>query len=1126
MIKNGDRFENSSILRQAAEELWLKRQLKTVATLSEGETLSLVHELEVHKIMLEMMVEELKTRNIEKADRDEELIKVNLEKENQANLLKESEERFRLITRQIPGVVYQYRLRPDGTYCFPYASEMFTKICGVSPKEVLEDGSKAFLNLHPDDYEGIAVSTKESAKNLTPWQHEYRVIFDDGSIHILYSDAIPTREADGSVLWHGFITDITERKKTEEALRQSEERYRILVERSPIANVVHRDGIVIFVNTAAIRMFGLTNADELLGSTIYDWTPPDFHQLVAKRTKEVMQSSGSNRPITIPFVRPDGKAGYAEIQSTSIIFDALPAVHIAMNDISERKETEKKLLDSTLQYQNLVKSASIGIIVAQGEKLKFINPKFAELSGYPEAELLSMPFMDLIHNDHRQSLLSTYLRQLTSEPIGHSFRFRMLKRDLSIRWIELYSIKIDWQGEPATLNFISDIHDRILSEDLVNHLANRFALATRAGEIGIWEFDIVQNLLVWDDKMFELFGIEKGGFRGVFESWLAAVHPEDASEAQNAIQMALTGEKEFDTEFRAIWQDGSIHHIKALGQVQRDESGKAMHMYGTNYDITKQKEIEQTLTLALKSAEAANKTKSEFLANLSHEFRTPLNGIIGFTDLLLDTTLDNTQQQYARNVNTSGRSLLELFNDIIYYIKLENGMAVIEAEQTDIVELTEQKFDRFKQNANQEKLELKLNIQTDIPRYVYIDPEKVRRILAKLLGNALKFTLSGEVELKLTFTKLDDIHGELHFSIRDTGIGINEEQQKQLFKVFSQADNSTTRKSGGIGISLTISNLLARLMGSEIKLSSEPGKGSVFSFTIPANYSFERDKIGNKPASVKRALMIDDNISRRLAVSRLFNEWGIKIVVIHDWLSAISLLEISNPFDVILVERELSDFSGEDAIRMIRKNLSFAIKELPFILLCSPADKLGIRESHHDFELNADLCDRENPKELFQCLKSLNMEPALPVEPEGSPGDENLILSTGPVPVILVAEDVYMNMLLITSILKNRIPGLTILKAVNGREALGSAILNKPDMIFMDIQMPEMSGIEATHEIRNYEKLNGGHIPVIALTAGFEKEKCIDAGMDDFIAKPFNQDKLDDLLSKYLKGYLPSKPQF
>ncbi len=1122
MIKKGNGLKNSSIVRAEAEQLWSQRQLQTAAPVTEREALRLFHELELHQIELELIVEELKTQNKEQKVRVEELMQANLEKENQVNLLKEANERFLLITRQVPGVVYQYRLRPDGTSCFPYASEAINRIYRVSPEEVREDALKVFINLHPDDLEGVASSIQESAKNLTPWQHEYRVKFDDGSINCLYGDARPQLEADGSILWHGFITDITQRKKTEEALRQSEERYRTLVERSPIANVVHRDGTVIFVNTATIRMFGVTTANQLLGTSIYEWTPPDFHQLVAKRTKEVMQSGESNRPIAIPFVRPDGKAGYAEIQSTSIIFNGFPAVHMAMNDISERKDAERKLLESTHHYQTLVNSASIGIIVVQDERLKFTNPKFVELSGYSETELLSMPIMELVHKDYKQSILNTYLKYLTSEPIGYSFRFRMLKRDLSIRWIELYSIKIDWQGEPATLNFITDIHERILSEYQVSHLVDRFTLAVRAGDIGIWELDIVKNLLVWDDKMFDLYGIEKDRFGGAFESWLSAVHPEDASRAENAIQKASTGEKEYDIEFRVIWPDGSIHHIKALGQVQHDESGKALHMYGTNYDITQQKEIEQSLILALKNAEAANKSKSEFLANISHEFRTPLSGVIGFTDLLLNTSLDYIQEQYARAANRSGQSLLEIINSILYYIKLESGTTVIEAVQTDIVELVEKKFDRFKQNANLENMNLILTIQKDIPRYVYIDPEKVRQILANLLANALKFTSSGEVELKLSFTELDGISGELHFSIRDTGIGISAEQQKELFNVFSQADNSTTRKFGGIGLGLSVSVLLARLMGSEIKLSSEIDKGSVFSFTVTVNYNAEREMTGNKPASVKRVLMIDDNTIRRQAVSKLVNDWGIEFAGVDDWLSAVSLLETANPFDAILVEYKLQNLNGKDTIRMIWKNLSFTIKELPFILLCSPADKLEIRKPPNNFGLPVNLCERENPKELFRCLDSLNLEPALPYEPEGFRESENLAITNVVSPVILVAEDVYMNMLLITSVLKMNIPGVVILMAENGREAYESAILNKPDLILMDIQMPEWSGIEATVEIRNWEKLNGGHIPIVALTAGFDRQSCMVAGMDEFMFKPFNQDKLNGLLSKYLKRFLPA----
>ncbi len=338
--------------------------------------------------------------------------------------------------------------------------------------------------------------------------------------------------------------------------------------------------------------------------------------------------------------------------------------------------------------------------------------------------------------------------------------------------------------------------------------------------------------------------------------------------------------------------------------------------------------------------------------------------------------------------------------------------------------------------------------------------------------------------------------------------------------MFSQADNSTTRKFGGIGINLLVSNLLARLMGSEIKLESEIGKGSIFSFTILANYNVDREMAGDKPASVKWVLMNDDNTKRRLAVSQLVNELNIEFLGVDDWLSAIHMLETSNPFDAILVENTLSNLNGEDVIRMIRRNLSFASEEMPFVLLCSPADKLKIRKSNNFSSLIADLCERENPKELRRCLRNLNLEPDLQGADESTPGKEspqNLNVAS---PVILVAEDVFANMMLITIVLEIKIPQVTILKAVNGREACELAIDKKPDLILMDIQMPEMSGIEATLEIRKFEKLNGGHIPIVALTSGFDMQACIESGMDEFMTKPFSPDKLDLLLSKYLKGLL------
>jgi len=1012
--------------------------------------------------------------------------------------------------------VYQYRLRPDGSCCFPYASETILKICGVTSEELREDGSKAFLNLLPSDYEGIVSSTNESAKYLTPWQHEYRVQYEDGSIHILYGDAVPHRESDGSILWYGFITDITERKKTEEALRQSEERNRTIVECSPLASIVHRQGIIIYVNPATLLMFGLAKDDQILGTSIYNWVHPDFQELSRARTIQAESHIDSNPIIVIRFVRIDGTTGESEVRSTPLIFNGIQAIHVTLNDITLRNESERKLRKSEQLYHTLVNSASIGILVAQGDKLKFLNQAVVELSGYSETELLSMPFLDLIYPGDHQALLLAYRSRLTDQTENDISQFRMVRKDKCIRWFSLRSVKIDWAGEPATLTFITDIEESVQAGLKVKEIALRFSMAARAGGVGMWEFNILQNILTWDDKMYELYGIKKVGSGATYESWIASIHPDDMVKAQNAIKMSVIGQAEYDLEFRVIWPDGSIHYLKALGEVERDESGIALNMYGTNYDITREKETKETLIFAMQKAEAANKAKSEFLANMSHEIRTALNSVIGFTDLLLKSPLDEIQHNFALNANISGNSLLGIINDILHYIKIEGGSFAIQTARTDIIEFAEKKLAVFRHLADHQNLNLILIIEPAVPRHVFIDQGKIRRIMVNLIGNAIKFTPAGEVEIRVAYAQKDSTHGALHFSVRDTGIGISEEQQQQLFQLFSQADNSITRKFGGIGLGLTVSNLLASQMGSEIRLSSEFGVGSVFSFAVPVNPQADENGGKNSLLPIKRILMIDADNYRQLAISQVVGQWGIEFTGTSEWRTAITILESSEPFDAVLVEYHMPDINGLEIIRMIRNRLALTVKDKHFILLCNHDEVSGILKQELSQELITNLSEPEDTKQLFECLKNLNPEPVVPDKPEVLLTAANVPICNRVGSVILVAEDEGLNMILITSLLKRFNPDSTILKAVNGMEAYEMAVSQSPDLIIMDIQMPKMSGIEATHKIRNHEKLNGGRIPIAALTAGFDKEKCIEAGMDEFLTKPINLERLKSLLGKYL----------
>jgi len=595
---------------------------------------------------------------------------------------------------------------------------------------------------------------------------------------------------------------------------------------------------------------------------------------------------------------------------------------------------------------------------------------------------------------------------------------------------------------------------------------------------------------------------------------------EHAKQAFEDEQRIIQTGEHINLEEKQTWSDRQDTWVSTTKIPLHDKSGKIIGTFGISKDITKRKRAEVALQKAKEEADSANKAKSEFLANMSHEIRTPLNGIIGFTDLLLKTPLNEIQQQYADNVNTSGFSLLSIINDILDFSKIEAGKMELDFIKTDIIELVEMASDIIKYHAAKKGLELLLNIPHGVPRFAVVDPMRLRQILVNLLSNAVKFTQSGEVELKITFTKEDEFSGKFHFSVRDTGIGINIEQQQKLFKAFTQADSSTTRKFGGTGLGLAISNMLAEKMGSKIEIYSEPEKGSTFFFTIETQYETGDKLQANSLKSLNRILVIDDNSNNRMILEHTFNNWGIEFVGSDNGLSALNLLERSKRFDLIIVDYHMPYLNGIDTIRLIREKLKLTPDIQPIILLHSSSDDIELYEECKKLGVRFNITKPIKSEELLQYLKNLHNWPASEAKELKKVSKQVMIEVVDPKQVlILVAEDVIINMKLVTTILSQMLPGATILEAKNGKEALDLAKINHPDFIFMDVQMPEMSGFESTLAIREHEKSGGIRTPIFALTAGVTKgemEKCREAGMDDFLAKPIDQQALRTLLKKYL----------
>ena len=927
-------------------------------------------------------------------------------------------------------------------------------------------------------------------------------------------------------LLESFV-DISVQKNAELALQQSSKKWEAIVSASPDGiGMASLDGKLQLMSEKLALMYGYTveQKDEYISKTIFDFIDPSNHTLLKENIGRLLSGQGGRKITEYIAIKKDNSRFYVDVNST-VLYDASgkpESILFIERDISERKQAEEEKTRQSGLIASLLDSIP-DIIFFKDVNGVYLggNPAFAEFCNLKRDEIVGITDYDLFDNEIAAAFREQDVQMMESRKPSHN--------DVWITYTDGRKALVDTLKTPylgpdgeviGVLGISRDITERKQAEEALKQITTRLELATRAGGVGVWDFDVVNNQLLWDNQMFALYGVDEKDFDGAYEHWQAGLHFDDKAQGDAEIQMALRGEKEFDTEFRVVWPDGSVRNIRALAFVLRDEAGKPLRMIGTNWDITQQKNTETALIKAKYDADVANKSKSEFLANMSHEIRTPLNGIIGFTDLLIKTPLTKIQKQYTENVNTSGHSLLSIINDILDFSKIEAGKMELDFIKTDIIELTEHASDIIKYHASQKGLELLLNIQPNMPRFAFADPTRLKQILVNLLSNAVKFTQAGEVELKVTFFELDETKGRFKFSIRDTGIGLNIEQQLKLFKAFTQADSSTTRKFGGTGLGLAISNMLAEKMGSKIEILSETDSGSTFFFTLETEYEVGEKLHYGSLTDINRILVIDDNDNNRLILEHTFISWGIEFVGVDNGLSALKIIERSKAFDAIIVDYHMPYLNGIDTIRMIREQLVLPPEKQPVILLHSSSDDLALYDECKKLGVRFNLTKPVKSHELLHYLKSIHTYPDHEhVESEVAVHGFSDLYTNNSAPVILVAEDNVLNMLLITTIIKQMLPNVMVIEAVNGKLAIEKAIENNPTLIFMDIQMPVMGGLEATERIRAYEHGKGSNIPIVGLTAGAvkgEKEKCISAGMDDFLTKPIDHKALVEILKKYL----------
>jgi len=549
---------------------------------------------------------------------------------------------------------------------------------------------------------------------------------------------------------------------------------------------------------------------------------------------------------------------------------------------------------------------------------------------------------------------------------------------------------------------------------------------------------------------------------------------------------------------------------------RRDELG--VLITGFNNMLEQIELRDAALKSAKESAESANHSKSAFLANMSHEIRTPMNGVLGMVDLLQSTPLNDKQRHYARTIQNSGEALLTIINDVLDFSKIEAGHLTLHPSDFDLRQLVEDTIDILSGAARSKELELTLAIDPAIPVRVTGDHGRIRQVLTNLVGNAIKFTHQGAINTRIMLSEQRGDSLSIRCEVEDQGIGIEPAQQARIFESFSQVDDSTTRQFGGTGLGLAISRQLVRLMGGSIEVQSEPGKGSTFSFSVPLSVADSGEEPGPDLSCLnqRRILVTDDNPTNLEILHSQLDALGIRVSVASSGAEALQLLEGAaiggEPFELLLLDQNMPEMDGVAVMERIHHHQR--LRELPVILLSSSGEAL-----HLPAAISGNLsCVLEKPlrsSRLQKCLLEL-FSGGAEAEPGRSNPNHTYLYNAS----ILVAEDNPVNQEVVVNMLHNL--GADALLVENGQQALEALETESVDLVLMDCQMPLLDGMQATRRFRDRERVEAGRqrLPIVALTANVmsdTEQRCREAGMDDYLSKPYSQEQLEQMLEHWLQ---------
>ncbi|GAM08565.1 hybrid signal transduction histidine kinase J [Geobacter sp. OR-1] len=928
---------------------------------------------------------------------------------------------------------------------------------------------------------------------------------DDAALVTLIMDAmwriIRKKEADRFLLQMNEELEQRVSERTEE-LRASQEKFSRVFYSSPLIKTITdlHTGAFIEVNEAFHSKIGYS-AEEIEGRTTLDiglW--PDLSQ--RQRLKELIIADGVCNDLDIDFRMKDGSHRQGIISAKGIRLGDRECIVSIITDVTDRRLLEEEVRQSEARYRSLFANNHTVMLMidpASGEIVE-ANPAAEAFYGYSTSELNQMR-VDRINCLSMEEIRAQMA--LASEEERSNFYFVHRLANGSVRDVEVFSGPITVNSRKLLYSIVHDVTEQKRAEQALlektEELDRFFSLALDLLCIADLEGNFRRLNRAWETTLgYSLHELE--GVR-----FLDFVHPDDLGATLAAIAQLSADKPVLDFTNRYRCRDGSYRWIEWRAYPHDS------FIYAAARDITERILTEDEQRKAREAAEAANRAKSEFLANMSHEIRTPMNAIIGLGHLALQTELTAKQRDYLTKIHSSAQSLLGIINDILDFSKIESGKLVLESVEFRLPDLLDNLADIVSVWAEAKGLEVLFAVDPRIPLVLRGDPLRLSQVLSNLLNNAVKFTESGEVVLQVAVEELRDDEEDvsLLFSVRDSGIGMGEEQRIQLFQPFTQADSSTTRRYGGTGLGLSICRRIVELMGGSIWVESAPKAGSCFYFTVTLQRSGEHPAMHEEhfPLRDMRILVVDDNPCAREILQEELSAHGFRVTAVESGEAGIrELLAASqdggDPYRLVLMDWFMPELDGLDTVERIRNE--HQIGALPVVVMVSAFGNEDVRQRARELDVMDFLAKPFHPQRLYRTIcramgyghdQALQDVAGAGGESEQPPGLEGMH--------VLVVEDNAVNRLFAMEVLNNA--GVVTEIAVNGLEAVHAVQQAQFDAILMDIQMPVMDGYEATRLIREIAELEA--LPIIAMTAHAlveEQERCFNAGMNAHVAKPID----------------------